>query len=109
MTFHKPITIALARAWRSIAGPDPSRLEPGFFGRIPYLLFLRFIILLGILVWFSLYQSVYGTSYTVRAVIVLMATVAVLATYIVSRPSLRRSRHINLLLISGDHYCPANE
>jgi len=78
--------------------------EPGFIGPFPYLLLLRWLILLGIAARFGIHWNEYSPEKHIQILSLLgiTALVALFATYVTIVPNIRRSRKLQGLFIGLD-------
>lgn len=79
--------------------------EPGFIGPIPYLLLLRWLILGGIWLRFVVHAEQYVGRYQWPLILVSIGVTAILtliATYVTTQPTLRRSKRIQGLFVASD-------
>jgi GAF domain-containing protein len=97
--------LSILRAkWEDLLNIEAAITEPGFIGPVPYLLFLRWLILLGIFLRFMLHRNEYsgGQWILILSLIGVTGLLAFTATYLTAHTTLRRSKRIRSLLVAAD-------
>jgi GAF domain-containing protein/signal transduction histidine kinase len=98
----------LRAKWRDLLAREATISEPGFVGRIPYLLGLRWLILLGILLRFILFgaRDVFGrwtpAILSISLIIMVVLTLAATYIYLIARPSLKHSVQVHGMFVWSD-------
>lgn len=103
MNREQQLLSLLYSKWKRLLRVESAVPRPGFIGSVPYLLLLRWLIFVGIGLRFTLFWDGHvGSPIPVLASIGMTGMLALAATYITLRPTLRRSRRIQSLLIASD-------
>jgi hypothetical protein len=92
----KPLRALLLRilsGWDKLIGYEPDQYTPGFLGRIPHILFLRYFTVLGVLVRLLLHSTQYSPDKlsTRLWVITLMLLASEYATFITLKRNMKRT------------------